>query len=194
MIGIIVLVILVVYLHYLSYSRSSKHFEILQTDVENLQSSHFHEKLPILLEDNIVNTEYILARFFRFKYIKAYKYQGKNKTTSDGDGDIKQIIEKQLVTRAKYTLINCKETDKEAYILCNVPNKNEVYEPIIENNSVSKNFKSVRDDRQRTSTSYVHVKLYPGQILMLPPHWEIVLPEANLEVTCLHDLTSFVMN
>ena len=173
MLLIIIVIILISYMYVHSYYKRKYDFQILQTDLNHLSNFHINEKYPLVIEDNIKNLDYFIKLALKFKYIKI---------TEPND-----IYNKQLVTLCRFTLIHCIQEDP-VYILCNIPRKKELYEIF------SKEFNSVRDDRIRKTDEYVHVKLYAGQIFIIPPHWECIIPEKGTHVACLQGVTGLLLN
>ena len=70
--------------------RSNSSYTILQTNVEKLHPNMLNEKLPIVVETPIVDTNQLLDSVFKYQYLKRSSLI--SKTTERGDG--KYVVNK----------------------------------------------------------------------------------------------------
>lgn len=169
-------------MYLLSAKSVAPSFALLQTDLQHFNSSLLQQKLPIILEDKIVDIEEVVANMFKYLYVSRY-----NDTSLSFPFQI-------VVCNSKYTLLYNNSPNQPFHI--------RIYHPRhVNNRSTNPSLLSINTHStvlQQFDAMYQIVRLHPSKMIIIPHKWGYsidddvtsVHPE-NLARVHLHDLITY---
>lgn len=180
---VFLLTVLFLYLYVTSAKSIAPIFEILQTNLPKFQTNMLHEKLPIVLEDQIVDVQEVIRNVFRYLYI--YRY---NDTSLSFPFQI-------VICKSRYTIIYNADNLKPFHI--NLYHPKYTTQGINSNDPITSNRHILVYPKFDTESQII--RLHPNKMIIIPYKWAYSIHDdvANVQPQLLfrihlHDLVTYL--